>query len=141
MPITLTVSEGLLEPDGEAQVFAALTDALLDVEQLHGNVFMEPNVIGSLHVLPPGHVFAGGKAGAAAFVELKLPAVALVTPDAKRRFIERATAVIEQAASGRLTRDRIWVNVVYAVDGAWGIAGRGYTNAELSDSIGAAAAR
>ncbi|CAM8846171.1 Tautomerase enzyme [Burkholderia pseudomallei] len=141
MPITLTVSEGLLEPDVEAQVFAALTDALLDVEQLDGNAFMTPNVIGTLHVLPRERVFAGGKAGAAAFVELKLPAVALVTPDAKQRFIQRATAVMEQAASGRLTRDRIWVNVVYAVDGAWGIAGRGYSNAELIDRIGAAAGR
>ncbi|CAJ5343929.1 Uncharacterised protein [Burkholderia pseudomallei] len=141
MPITLTVSEGLLEPDCEARVFAALTDALLDVEQLDGNAFMVPNVIGTLNVLPRERVFAGGKPGAAAFVELKLPGVALATPDAKRRFIERATEVVEQAAGGRLTRDRIWVNVVYAADGAWGIAGRAYGNAELIDRIGAAATR
>lgn len=140
MPITLTVSEGLLDPDHEAQVFAALTDALLDIEQLNGNAFMRPNVIGTLHVLPRERVFAGGKAGAAAFVELKLPGVALATPDAKQRFVERATEVVEQAAAGRLTRDRIWVNVVYAADGAWGIAGRAYGNTELVDMIGAAAA-
>ncbi|CAJ9222892.1 Uncharacterised protein [Burkholderia pseudomallei] len=140
MPITLTVSEGLLEPDREAQVFAALTDALLEIEQLDGNAFMRPNVIGTVHVLPRERVFAGGKAGAAAFVELKLPNVALATPDAKQRFVERATEVVEQAAAGRLTRDRIWVNVVYAADGAWGIAGHAYANTELVDRIGAAAA-
>jgi len=138
MPITLTVAEGLLTPASEAQVFAALSEALLEIEQLEGNAFMEPNVIGTLNVVPAGRVFAGGKAGPAAFVELKLPAVALATPEAKRRFIARATDVVEQAVGGRLSRDRIWVNVVYAADGAWGISGRAYDNAGLAEAIGAA---
>lgn len=141
MPITLTVAEGLLAPAAEARVFAALTEALLEIEQLEGNAFMEPNVVGTLNVVPPGRVFAGGKAGAAAFVELKLPAVALATPEAKQRFVERATEVVERVAEGRLARDRIWVNVVYAADGAWGIAGRAYDNAGLAGAIGAAAGK
>jgi phenylpyruvate tautomerase PptA (4-oxalocrotonate tautomerase family) len=139
MPITLTVPEGLFNPEAEARVFAALTDALLEVERLDGNAFMVPNVIGTLNVVPRSRVFAGGKAGDAVFVELKLPGVALATPDAKQCFIERATGIVEQAANGRLPRERIWVNVVYAADGAWGIAGRGYANADLVDAIQAAA--
>jgi phenylpyruvate tautomerase PptA (4-oxalocrotonate tautomerase family) len=139
MPITLTVTEGLLAPAVEAQVFAGLTEALLEIEQLDGNAFMEPNVIGTVNVVPPGRVYTGGKPGAAAFVELKLPGVALATPEAKRRFIARATDVVERAAEGRLARDHIWVNVVYAADGAWGIAGRSYDNDALVDAISSAA--
>jgi hypothetical protein len=34
MPITLTVPEGLLSTEAEAEVFAELTDALLDIAGL-----------------------------------------------------------------------------------------------------------
>ncbi len=94
MPITLTVPEGLLSPDAEGRVFAGLTDALLEVSQLAGNAFMEPNVVGTINRLPSAHVFAGGKPSAAAFVELKLPSIALATSDAKQAFTERATDVL-----------------------------------------------
>ena len=37
MPITLTVSEGVLSTAAEVPTFAALTQALLSVAQLEGN--------------------------------------------------------------------------------------------------------
>ncbi|WP_323120103.1 tautomerase family protein [Burkholderia alba] len=135
MPITLTVSEGLLSAEAESQVFAELTDALLDVAQLGGNPFMTRNVVGTLNVLPGGRVFAGGKAAPAAFIELKLPEIALAGAEAKRAFIDAATGAVERAAAGRLPRDHIWVNIVYAADESWGIGGRGYSNAELVGAI------
>jgi hypothetical protein len=135
MPITLTVPEGLLSPEAETRAFAELTDALLKINQLDGNAFMEPNVVGTLNVLPKSRVFAGGKPEAAAFVELKLPSIALAAPEAQRAFAEAATTILERAAAGRLSRDRIWTNVVYAVEGSWGIGGRAYSNAELIDAI------
>ncbi|MGU7769499.1 Tautomerase enzyme [Burkholderia sp. MR1-5-21] len=141
MPITLTVPEGLLSPEAEARAFSELTDALLKVNQLDGNPFMEPNVIGTLNVLPKQHVFSGGEPAAAAFIELKLPAIALATQAARQAFTEEAAAILERAADGRLRRDHIWTNVVYAADGAWGIAGRAYSNAELVDAIQQAAPR
>lgn len=139
MPITLTVPEGVFNADTEARVFAELTDALLEIEGLRDNSFMVPNVVGTLNVLPRNRIFSGGVAADAAFVELKLPAVALASSDAKRRFIERATQVVSNASSGRLAPERIWVNVVYAEDGAWGIGGRAYDNAALGAAIQAAA--
>jgi phenylpyruvate tautomerase PptA (4-oxalocrotonate tautomerase family) len=139
MPITLTVPEGVFDSNAEAKVFAALTRALLDIEGLQDNTFMVPNVVGTLNVLPRNRIFAGGAAAAAAFVELKLPSVALASPEAKRRFIEQATAIVARASGGQLAPERIWVNVVYAEDGAWGIGGRGYDNAALGDAIRAAA--
>ncbi|MBB3259288.1 hypothetical protein F4827_004163 [Paraburkholderia bannensis] len=135
MPITLTVSEGVLSAETEAPTFAALTHALLSVAQLEGNAFMTPNVIGTLNVIPAGRVFSAGQPTAAAFVELTLPQIALATPEAKQAFTEKATAILEHAADGRLTRDHIWTNIVYAADGSWGIAGRAHSNADLVDAI------
>ena len=135
MPITLTVPEGLLSPEAEAHAFAGLTDALLKAAQLSGNSFMTPNVVGHIQLLPKTHIFSGGAPAAAAFIELKLPAIALATPEAKQAFIANATDVVERAAAGKLRRDHIWVNIVYAADGAWGIEGRGYDNQELIAAI------
>lgn len=139
MPITLTVPEGLLSVAAEAEVFAALTRAPLDVSRLRGNPFMTPNVVGSLNVLPKSHVFAGGQPAPAAFVELKLPEIALATPEEKLAFIEAATTAVEAAAEGRLRRDHIWVNVVYVEEGSWGAAGVAYDNAALAGAIQKAA--
>ena len=139
MPITLTVPEGVFDAAAEAKVFAELTDTLLDIEGLQDNAFMVPNVVGTLNVLPRNRIFSGGAAAEAAFVELKLPAVALASPDAKRRFIESATQIVARASGGRIVPERVWVNVVYAADGAWGIGGRGYDNAALGGAIQAAA--
>jgi phenylpyruvate tautomerase PptA (4-oxalocrotonate tautomerase family) len=135
MPITLTVPEGLLSTEAEAEVFAELTDALLDIAGLAGNSFMAPNVVGAINVLPKAHVFAGGKRAAAAFVELKLPEIALASGEAKQAFIERATAAVERAADGRISRDQIWINIVYAAEGSWGIAGRAYGSDALMAAI------
>ncbi|MBB3423530.1 phenylpyruvate tautomerase PptA (4-oxalocrotonate tautomerase family) [Rhizobium sp. BK312] len=139
MPITLTVSEGLLSSEAQAQAFAGLTDAVLDVAGLAGNEFMTANVIGSINVLPAAHVLAAGKPVAAAFIELKLPEIALATAEAKRAFIARATDVVERAAEGRVKREHIWSNIVYAPEGAWGIAGQSYSNADLIAAIAGAA--
>ncbi|MCP3711138.1 hypothetical protein M3I54_29895 [Paraburkholderia sp. CNPSo 3274] len=76
---------------------------------------------------------------AAAFVELTLPQIALATPEAKQAFTEKATAILKQAAGGRLTRDHIWTNIVYAADGSWGIAGRAHSNVDLVEAIQEAA--
>ncbi|CDZ36949.1 Tautomerase enzyme [Neorhizobium galegae bv. officinalis] len=135
MPITLTVPEGLLSPQAQAEAFSGLADAILEVSGLTGNAFMTANIVGSINVLPKEHVLAGGKVVAAAFVELKLPEIALATPEAKSAFIEKATDIVEKAAGGRLKREHIWSNIVYAPEGAWGIAGRSYDNASLIEAI------
>ncbi|TXI05631.1 MAG: Tautomerase enzyme [Rhizobium sp.] len=139
MPITLTIPEGLLSAEAQARAFAGLTEALLDVAGLTGNAFMSANVVGTINVLPREHVLVAGKPTAAAFIELKLPEIALATPEAKRAFMERATDVVQRAAEGRIEREHIWSNIVYAPEGAWGIAGRSYNNADLVGAIQATA--
>jgi phenylpyruvate tautomerase PptA (4-oxalocrotonate tautomerase family) len=66
--------------------------------------------------------------------------VVLTTPEAKRAFLEKATDIIEKAAGGRLKREHIWSNIVYAPEGGWGIAGESYSNADLGQAIAASAA-
>ncbi|MBW8789916.1 Tautomerase enzyme [Rhizobium leguminosarum] len=140
MPITLTVPEGLLSQEAQAQAFAGLTEAVLDAAGLTGNDFMTANIIGTINVLPREHVLAAGEPVAAAFVELKLPEIALVSAEARQSFFEKAADVIERAAEGRLKREHIWSNIVYAPEGAWGIAGRSYNNADLVGAIQGAVA-
>jgi hypothetical protein len=38
-------------------------------------------------------------------------------------------------SGGRQPKDRIWVNVVHALEGAWGIAGQAMTVAQLEEAI------
>ncbi|MHC2529196.1 hypothetical protein ACVIEM_006343 [Rhizobium leguminosarum] len=90
MPITLTVPEGLLSQQAQAQAFAGLTDAVLDAAGLTGNDFMTANIIGTINVLPQEHVLAAGEPIAAAFVELKLPEIALVSAEAKQAFFGKS---------------------------------------------------
>lgn len=137
MPITLTVPEGMLSADAEAKVFAELTDALLEAAGLAGNSFMIPNVVGTINTLPKAHIFSGGKPAPGALVELKLPEIALASSEAKQAFIERATAAVERASG--LHRAQIWINVVYAAEGSWGIGGRAYGSADLISAVQEAA--
>ena len=135
MPITLTISEDLLPAASAEQVMADLSDALLEVDHLTGNTFMTPNIVSVLQLLPSGRLFAAGRPAKGALVELKLPAIALASGEAKQAYIDKATGAVERACEGRLRRDQIWVNVVYAADGAWGIAGQSFSNAALIAAV------
>lgn len=49
--------------------------------------------------------------------------------------VTKETSIVHEMSGGRLPKDHIWVNVVHAVDGAWGIAGAAKTNEQLKDAI------
>jgi hypothetical protein len=140
MPIQLIVPEGALTPTAEAEAFRKLTDLLLRLHGLSGNRFMTPNVIGEVSVVPSGRTFSAGKATDIAIFELKVPSFVLPTQELKDAWISEGTAIIEQAAQGRIKREHIFANVTYAVDGAWGIGGIAYSNADLGSAVAAEAA-
>jgi phenylpyruvate tautomerase PptA (4-oxalocrotonate tautomerase family) len=87
----------------------------------------------------PRQVHCRGQARRHRIVELKVPSFALATPEQKQGFIADATDAVERASQGRLPRERIWVNMTYAVDGLWGIKGEAYPNQRLLESVSAAA--
>jgi len=135
MPLTLTVSEGVIPKGKEAGVFKELCSAMLRWHGLSGNKVMTPNVVGSLHVIPPGHSFAGGDHSQVAFIEWKVPGFAFANREIQEGYISEATDILHAVSNGALPRENIWVNVVHAVDGAWGISGQAMTNDQLKQAI------
>ncbi len=131
MPVGLTITEGLMTVEVAQKLHSVISEIFLDVHQLAGNGFMVPNVIGEVIFVPKGLTFAGGKPEDIAIMELKAPSFALESDQQKSQFVADVTQAIFVACEGRLSKDRIWVNAVYAVDGIWGIAGKAYSNAEL----------
>jgi hypothetical protein len=135
MPLTLTLTEGVLPPGAEKATFARLSDAMLKWHGLSGNKVMTPNVIGSIHVLPQDSTFSGSKEAPVVFVEWKVPSFAFATREIQLGYVAEATRIVHEDSGGRQPKDHIWVNVVHAVDGAWGINGAAMTNAELGAAV------
>ncbi|HEX2585443.1 MAG TPA: hypothetical protein VHL14_09935 [Steroidobacteraceae bacterium] len=135
MPLTLTVTEGVLPEGQEKATFARLSEAMLKWHGLSGNKVMTPNVIGSINVLKKDHTFSGSKEAPVVFVEWKVPSFAFATREIQLGYIKEATDIVHDASGGKQPKEHIWVNVIHAVDGAWGIAGSAMTNTELGAAV------
>lgn len=139
MPIQIQVTQGLLSPEGERQVFPQVAEALLKVHGLSGNSFMAPNVVGHLSVMPESTSFVGGRPQSLAVIEVKVPAITFPDAEVKQAFVEEVTDIINRLRAGTHPRERTYVNITYAVDGTWGIGGKAYSNNELGVAIQQAA--
>lgn len=137
MPLTLTATRGVLPIGREQETLVKLTDAMLRCHGLSGNAVMTPNVVGAVHVLDEAHTVAGGVAQPVVFVEWKVPSFAFASPQLRQQYVREATEIVQAASGGRQPRERIWVNVVHAVDGGWGIAGEALDNAQLQEALAA----
>ncbi|GLQ87388.1 hypothetical protein [Dyella flagellata] len=137
MPLTLTLTEGVLPKGTEKTTFARLSDCMLKWHGQSENQDLKRNVVGSIHVVPQDRSFSGSMEGPVVFIEWKVPAFIFARREIQQGYIEEATSIVYEASNGRQPKDRIWVNVVHAVDGAWGIAGQALTNAQLTGSAAA----
>lgn len=137
MPINIQVTSGLLTNEGERTVCSRIAEVLLDVHGLRGNAFMTRNVIGHLLTLPEEAAYVGGKPQSLAVVEVKVPSTTFPNRTVQKAFVERVTDIIDELKAGAHPRTRTFVNVTYAVDGAWGIEGKAYSNDELGAAIAA----
>lgn len=135
MPITLTLTEGVVPPTAVPQAIAAITEAFLRHHALSGNTVMTPNITAHVHVLPRGASFAGGREVEGAWIETRSPAFALADHDVQTAFFTEATQIVHQSSGGRLPKERIWTNGVHAVDGTWNLGGVPMTNAQLRDAV------
>lgn len=77
MPITVTAPRGVLTPAGEREILPRLTDALVEASGLTGNKTFLSFVGGTVQLLPPEDVYAGGGNRPVVMVELKLPDIGL----------------------------------------------------------------
>ncbi|MEC4674306.1 MAG: 4-oxalocrotonate tautomerase [Nitrospirota bacterium] len=135
MPLTLTLTEGVLPRGAEKQAVQQITDAMLKRHGLTGNTVMTPNATATVHVLPKGSTFSGGKEFSGAWVEWKVPSFVLDTREVQQGFFKDATDIIEKLSGGKQPRENIYVNVVHTVDGAWNLDGKAMTNEELGQAI------
>jgi phenylpyruvate tautomerase PptA (4-oxalocrotonate tautomerase family) len=139
MPITVTAPRGVLTPAGEREIIPRLTAALIEVSGLTGNEFFTSVVGGTVHLLDPRHVYAGGVNRPVVMVELKLPNIGLADQQSRAAFITAATDIVAALAEpGHLSHDT-WVNILNAPDGAWGLGGTAYTGDALIAAITGAA--
>ncbi len=139
MPITVTATAGILDDAAERAIVPRLSHALLARHGLAGNAFMEPLVVGSVHIMPEGRIYAGGRAERAIFVELNVPSVTFTTQEQRAGFVDDVNAILADLTHATYPKDRTFVNITYAVDGSWGVAGKAWTNAELGEAIARAA--
>lgn len=135
MPLTLTLTEGVLPKGSEKQAVTKITNAMLKWHGLTGNKVMTPNVTATVHVLPKSSTFAGGEEISAAWVEWKVPSFAFSDREIQLGFGEDATNIIHELSNGKQPKDNIFVNVVHAVDGTWNLDGQAMTNEQLGEAI------
>lgn len=135
MPLTLTLTAGVLPTGTEKQAFARISDAMLKWHGLTGNKVMAPNVTGSIHLVPKEFTFSGSKEASGAWVEWKTPSFAFNAREVQQGFFAEATNIIHEMSGGKLPKDRIWINVVHTVDGAWNLDGQAMTNEQLGEAI------
>jgi hypothetical protein len=139
MPLTLTLSEGVLPAGTEKEAFRRLSEAMLRRHGAMGNSFMTPMIVGSINIVSPDHTYSGHTEQPVVFIEWKTPSFAFATREVQIGYAEEATNIIHELSGGRQPKDRIWVNMIHAVDGGWSVAGRAMTNDELQAAAGAAA--
>jgi phenylpyruvate tautomerase PptA (4-oxalocrotonate tautomerase family) len=140
MPISIQVTKGLLTAQGEREIHPRIGSELLKVHGLNGNRFMEQMVIGHLDIYPEEHSYVDGKAQSLAVIELKVPSSTFPTQEISDSFVQTVTDIVDSYKAGAHPKTRTFVNVTYAVPGAWGLAGKAYTNEALGAAIIASAA-
>ncbi|MEV7025777.1 hypothetical protein, partial [Kitasatospora sp. NPDC093558] len=100
MPITVTAPRGVLTPAGEREILPQLTAALTEASGLAANPGFLSMVGGTVHVLDPEHVYAGGVNRPVVMVELKLPDIGLPTAESRAAFIRAATRSLRRTRIG-----------------------------------------
>lgn len=135
MPLTLTLTKGVLPEGQEKLAFARLSEAMMKWHGTTGNAVMAANVIGSIHVLDPDRTFTGMQETPVAFVEWKVPSFAFASREVQIGYFAEVTEIIHEMSGGKQPRDNIFINVVHTVDGAWNWGGKALTNAEIGAAV------
>lgn len=135
MPLTLTLTEGVLPLGTEKEAVARITESMLKWHGLTGNLVMKRNVTASVHVLNRGTTFSGGEPFSGAWIEWKVPSFAFTDRAVQQGFCADVTTIIQDLSGGKQPQDHIYVNVVYAVDGIWNFDGVPLTNKQIIEKV------
>ncbi len=135
MPLTLTVTEGVLPSEKIKEAVVQITNSFLKNHGLTGNTVMTPNITANVHIIPKGLSFSGGEEFSGAWAEWKVPSFALADHSIVKQHFMEVTEIIYKLAGGKQPKDNIYVNVVHAVNGGWNLDGIAMTNDELGAAI------
>lgn len=135
MPLTLTLSEGVLPVGKEKEAVQLITESFLKNHNLTGNTVMTPNITANVHIVPKGLSFSGGDEFSGAWAEWKVPSFALADQSIIKQHFSEVTKIIFELSGGKQPLDNIYVNVVHAVDGGWNLDGIAMANEELGAAI------
>lgn len=128
MPLTLTLSEGVLPAGTEKKAFSRLCKCMLKWHGLTGNNAIIPNITGSIRIMPKNPSYPETAETSAIWVEWKVPSYVFDSLEIQQGYSTEATGMLYDMAGGKLSKDRIWINVVHAVDGAWNFNCKAMTN-------------
>ena len=135
MPLTLTLTEGVLPSGKEKEAVKQISDSLLKTHGLTSNTVMTPNITANVHIVPKGSSFSGGEEFLGAWAEWKVPSFALADQRVIKQHFAEVTDIIFELSDRKQPKDNIYVNVVHAVDGGWNLDGIAMTNEELGEAI------
>jgi hypothetical protein len=135
MPISLTLTEGVLPQGSETLAARRITEALLKWHGLSGNKAMTATVTSHVTVLPKNHTLSGGEPFEGAWIETKTPGFALNTREIQEGFFKEAADIVQKLSGGKLSGENIFTNAVHAVDGTWTMDGQVMTNEQLGEAI------
>ncbi|VAW65166.1 hypothetical protein MNBD_GAMMA09-880 [hydrothermal vent metagenome] len=135
MPLTLTLTEGVIPQGKEKEAVKRLTDSMLKWHQLSGNKVMTPNVTANVSIIAKNLSFSGGEEFNAAWIEWKVPSFAFNDRSIQKGFGQDATEIIQELSGGKQPSENIYFNVVHTVDGAWNMNGVAMSNEELGKAI------
>jgi phenylpyruvate tautomerase PptA (4-oxalocrotonate tautomerase family) len=135
MPITVTLTEGVVPVEKHGKVVKEITDEFLKHHGLGGNTVMTPNATAQLHIQPKNETFSGGEPVSGAWVEIKVPSFGLADRDVQKNFFADVTEIVHKHSGGKLPKKNIWTNVLHTVDGTWNMDGKAMTNEELGEAI------
>lgn len=135
MPLTLTLTEGVIPAEKEKAAVVQITNAFLKHHGLAENKVMKPNITSHVIVLPKRSTFSGGEEFSGVWIEWKVPAFALADKNLLKAFFAEATEIIYQLSGGKQPKENIYSNVLHTVDGSWNMDGTAMTNEELGEAI------
>lgn len=135
MPLTLTITEGVLTKAQAKTAVEKLSDAMLERHGLTGNTVMTPNITANIVFVEDGLSFSGGKPFRGVWVEWKVPSFAFATNEVQKGFGADASEIIQDLTNGQQPVDNVYFNVVHTVDGTWAMDGNAMTNTELGEAI------
>lgn len=135
MPLTLTLTEGVIPVSSFKEAISKLTSSMLKHHGLLGNTVMTPNITAHVSVLPRSTTFSGGEEFSGVWMEWKVPSFAFSSRDVQLAHFAEATEIIRALSGGKQPIENIYSNVIHTVDGSWNFNGAAMTNEEIGTEI------